>query len=104
LRRTRTGRRRSDRLIEQFIESLHFGCNFIATASLSRSAGDQAILRWAKPRPTAPLVASGNVQTVTGGGVTITFVFDFGTKTSVKVHDFHASDLLKSAAWTRHQL
>jgi hypothetical protein len=37
------GRRRSDRLIEQFIESLHFGCNFIATASLSRSAGDQAI-------------------------------------------------------------
>jgi hypothetical protein len=29
--------------IEQFIESLHFGCNFVATASLSRSAGDQAI-------------------------------------------------------------
>ena len=29
--------------IEQFIESLHLGCNFIATASLSGSAGDQAI-------------------------------------------------------------
>ena len=26
------------------------------------------------------------------------------SKTSVNVHDFHAGDLLTSAAWTRHQL
>jgi peroxidase len=41
------------------------------------------------------LVASGNVNSVTGGGGNDTFVFDFGTQTSVTVHDFHAGDLLE---------
>ena len=41
------------------------------------------------------LVASGNVQSVTGGGGNDTFVFDFGTQTTVNVHDFHAGDLLE---------
>ena len=41
------------------------------------------------------LVASGNVQSVTGGGGNDTFVFDFGQQTSVNVHDFHAGDLLE---------
>ena len=41
------------------------------------------------------LVASGNVNSVAGGGGNDTFVFDFGTETSVNVHDFHAGDLLE---------
>ena len=41
------------------------------------------------------LVASGNVQSVTGGGGDDTFAFEFGTQISVTVHDFHAGDLLE---------
>ena len=81
--------------IEQFIESLHLGCNFIATASLSGSAGDQAIPALAETAADDTLAASGNVQSVNGGGGNDTFVFDFGTKTSVNVHDFRADDLLE---------
>ena len=81
--------------IEQFIESLHLGCNFIATASLSGSAGDQAIPALAETAADDTLAASGNVQSVNGGGGNDTFVFDFGTKTSVNVHDFRAGDLLE---------
>ena len=40
--------------IEQFIESPHLGCNFIARASLSGSAAIKPFLRWPKPRPTTP--------------------------------------------------
>ena len=47
------------------------------------------------------LVASGNVQNVTGGGGNDTFVFDFGQSTTTVVHDFHAGRTYwRSTAWT----
>ena len=41
------------------------------------------------------LVASGNVQSVNGGRGNDTLAFDFGTQTTVNVHDFRAGDLLE---------
>ena len=66
--------------IEQFIESPHLGCNFIATASLSGSAGDQAIPALAETAADDTLAASGNVQSVKWRRGNDTFMFDFGTR------------------------